>query len=218
VCQPGFGGAGCAPCAVGSYKEATSHAACQACPAGSTTVWDRSVALADCVAAPGFSGDYAQGFQPCAAGAYKPTTGYASCTPCPPGSTSPAGATNIFQCVCSLTGWRSDPEHPMGCTCQPGFARAGGSTSLRCSSGFFVGKNIWRIAKLGEIRLHCTLKLKFCICRASCKCQCCIQEIHLRIFDLLALFWQSQAWRDRGQESRHPSFALSHLSLRKLHT
>jgi hypothetical protein len=137
VCQPGYGGASCARCAVGSYKAGTSDAACELCPTGSTTVADKSVSLADCVAARGFSGDSSTTFQQCAAGSYKPTTGSGSCTPCPAGSTSPAGATNIFQCVCSLTGWRSDPEHPMGCTCQPGFARDAGALCQPCAANFY---------------------------------------------------------------------------------
>jgi hypothetical protein len=68
VCQPGYGGAGCAPCAVGFYKAVTYDDACLACPTGSTTVFERSVALADCVAAPGFIGDSSACFQQCAAG------------------------------------------------------------------------------------------------------------------------------------------------------
>jgi hypothetical protein len=137
VCQPGYGGATCAPCAVGFYKAATSDDACLACPAGSTTVFERSVALADCVAAPGFYGDSSTTFQQCAAGSYKTTTGSGSCTLCPAGSTSPAGAIYIFECVCSLTGWSSDPEHPFGCTCQPGFARDAGGLCVSCAANFF---------------------------------------------------------------------------------
>ncbi len=142
MCQPGYGGANWAPCAVGFYKSVTSSDACQACPFGSTTVFEHSVALADCVAAPGFFGDLNTGFQQCAAGSYKPTTGSGSCTPCPAGST----CRRCHQrCVCSLTGWRATATWETGgrCTCQPGFARDAGGLCIECAADFYCPGGDW---------------------------------------------------------------------------
>lgn len=143
VCQRGYENLGCAPCAVGYYKAEENDEACQACPAGSTTVSERSVVLADCVAAPGFFkpsgvGQHSVGFQQCPACSYTPALGLTSCTPCPAGSTSPAGATSESQCVCSLAGWRSSvsPETTF-CACQPGFARDGNGLCVSCAANFY---------------------------------------------------------------------------------
>jgi hypothetical protein len=39
VCLAGYAGAGCAPCALGSYKTAASSADCEACPEGKRIAW-----------------------------------------------------------------------------------------------------------------------------------------------------------------------------------
>jgi hypothetical protein len=56
-CKCGFGGMTCAQCAAGFFKALTSDEACDACPAGSTTIYQGSVSATDCVAAPGFFGN-----------------------------------------------------------------------------------------------------------------------------------------------------------------
>lgn len=132
VCVPGYGGAACLPCALGSYKSAMSMAECDLCPPGATTLLFASTAASRCVAMRGYYGSIE--FSQCPPGSYTAIEGMQQCEPCPLGATSPPGATGKQQCQCTLEGFLPSAG---GCTCQPGYARGVDDLCVLCPPGFY---------------------------------------------------------------------------------
>ena len=121
VCVEGAHGATCQFCDVGTYKDAIGTQACSTCPTGSTTLVQGSVALSDCVSAPGFY-DTGGGFTECASGTYQFSTDQTTCLTCPTGSTSSnLPRTAETDCVCDDVGYQLAVSSSYYCNCQAGY-------------------------------------------------------------------------------------------------
>jgi hypothetical protein len=97
--KPTNGSASCSTCDKGKYQSLlaqTSGTSCQACPDLS---WSDAGAR-NCSCFKGFSG-LQDACSPCNASTYKQTNGSAACTPCPPGTSSPAAASALTLCRCN---------------------------------------------------------------------------------------------------------------------
>lgn len=135
------GSVACTPCAAGTYSPtaaATSAATCLACPTGSTS----SIASSSCIMVPcdpGYTGP--DGIcSTCAAGTYKPTTGSAACTHCAAGSYSTtAAATTATTCI-ACPAYSTSPSMSTAstaCTCNAGYSGANGEVCTACAAGSF---------------------------------------------------------------------------------
>jgi len=121
VCIEGAYGATCEFCAVGTYKDAIGTQACTTCPTGSTTLVQGSVALSDCVSAPGFY-SVGGGFSECASGTYQFATDQTVCLTCPTGSTSTSlPRTAETDCVCDGVGYQLAVSSSYYCNCQASY-------------------------------------------------------------------------------------------------
>ena len=121
VCVEGAHGATCQFCDVGTYKDAIGTQACTTCPIGSTTLVQGSVALSDCVSAPGFY-DTGGGFSECASGTYQFSTDQTACLTCSTGSTSSnLPRTAETDCVCDDVGYQLAVSSSYYCNCQAGY-------------------------------------------------------------------------------------------------
>jgi hypothetical protein len=142
-CNPGYtlSNNSCQPCPAGTYKEVdgsskclfcdfgkysnstrrTTGAACISCPKYTTTRYEGSSLLSDCICEPGYyNGSSSFDCLPCPLGSYKDAAGTGGCTlcapstynpttagsflgaclPCPFGSNSLAGSNSSDQCIC----------------------------------------------------------------------------------------------------------------------
>ena len=118
-CLPGTTRTGetCSLCVPGKYKSTSSDEACTSCPfpSGSTTLIG-NISETACQCRAGWFGQTSEECQPCAAGKYKSSMGYGSCTVCPFDLISSSGS--AF-CTCAHT--LAQPDSNSKCACDVGF-------------------------------------------------------------------------------------------------
>jgi hypothetical protein len=109
----------CTACAIGQYKaELANAAACDICPAFSTTTATGAMSMNECRCLAGYAGVIVEGAEPpstcdeCAEGQYTSLPGTARCLACPSNSGSEVtGSTSVTDCECDagFTGTISAP-------------------------------------------------------------------------------------------------------------
>lgn len=100
-CDAGWTGpdGACTECVAGTYTAVNRTAACESCPANSTSPVQSTVST-NCTCNAGFSGPNGGGCTECVTGTYKAVIGSAACEACPANSTSSVRGSGT--CYCDL--------------------------------------------------------------------------------------------------------------------